>query len=125
PKEAPRSLLYVLLELPQDRVAAGDRIVERGPGLALAGEHAFEILGDDVADLHQIAEPQSARILGRRFAGQLQDRDLAARVLVVEPRGLGRLISGLGDRQIAGHLMHLALYLGARQKREKFGNALV
>src|SRR5947207_5427713 len=67
----PLYLLSVLLELAQDRVAARDRIVERGFGLALASEHAFEILGDDVADLHQIAESQAARILGRRFAGQL------------------------------------------------------
>src|SRR5947207_13574654 len=76
--------LDVLLELPQDRVAAGDGVVERRLGLALAGEDAFEILGDDVADLHQIAEPQPPRILGRRLAGQLQARDLPPRVLVRE-----------------------------------------
>ena len=31
----------------------------------------FQILGDDVADLHQIAEAQPARILGRRLSCQL------------------------------------------------------
>jgi len=56
----PLHLLNVFLELAQDGVAARDRIVERGFGLALPGEDAFEIFGDDVADLHQIAEPQAS-----------------------------------------------------------------
>jgi hypothetical protein len=50
-------------------------------GVHLAGKRAFEILGDDVPDLHHIAEAQPARILGRRLPGHLQDGDPSALVL--------------------------------------------
>jgi hypothetical protein len=84
------SLSRVPLELPQQAVAALDRIVQRSLRILFAGEDRFEILGDNVSDLHQIAEAQPARILGRRFCRHLDDRDLATRVLVVEPGGFGR-----------------------------------
>ena len=51
-------LLSVSLELTQKAVTAFDGGVECGLGLVFAGERRFEILGNDVADLHQIAETQ-------------------------------------------------------------------
>jgi hypothetical protein len=53
-------LLSVSLELTQKAVTAFDGGVECGLGLVFAGERRFEILGNDVADLHQIAETQPA-----------------------------------------------------------------
>src|SRR5437879_5865585 len=107
PQEASRRslLLGVLLELAQQAIAALDRIIQGDLRILLAGERSFEILGDDVADLHQIAESQPARMGGRRLRRHLQDRDLAARVLLVEPGRLGCLIGRLGDRQVIGLLM--------------------
>ena len=44
-----------MLELRQEDVAALDRVVEARLRGLLAGENRLEILGDDVANLHQIA----------------------------------------------------------------------
>ena len=76
-------------------------------------------------DLHQIAEAQPAGIIGRRFCRHLDDRNLATRVLFIEPGRLRRRIRRLGDGQITGDLMQFLLQRGLRQKREEFGDALV
>src|SRR5204863_31813 len=56
-RAAAAPLLDGFLELPEYRVAAGGRVVERGFGLGLAGKGRFQLLGDRIADLHEGAEP--------------------------------------------------------------------
>src|SRR5215472_12373837 len=121
----PRLLSGVPLELPQQGIAALDGVIQGTLRVLLAGEGRFEVLGDDVADLHQIAETQPAGILGRRFCRHLDDRDLATRVLLVEPGRLRRRIGRLGDWQVTGHLVQFLLQRGLRQKCEEFGDTLV
>jgi len=53
-----RRLLHRPLELPQGRVAPLHRIVERLLRRRLAGEGVFDILGDDVTDLQEVAEAE-------------------------------------------------------------------
>jgi hypothetical protein len=50
-----RLLLGVLLELTQQIITPPDRVVESGFRIGFAGEDRFEILGDDVADLYEVA----------------------------------------------------------------------
>src|SRR6516162_10383838 len=57
-------LLGVPLKLPQQAVAALDRVIHCDLRILFAGEGRFEFLGDDVADLPLIAEAQPARVLG-------------------------------------------------------------
>src|SRR5581483_1385815 len=78
------ALLVRLLELAQQLVAAADRVVERLLRRLLAGPDALELLVLDVADLHEVAEPDPLRVLGRRLVGELEHGNVAAGVLLVE-----------------------------------------
>ena len=78
-------LLSVTFELPQQAIAALDCVVQGSLRILFAGEGRFEIFGNDVADLDQIAEAQPARILSRRFCRHLDNRYLTTRVFLVEP----------------------------------------
>ena len=88
-------------------------------------ERGLDLLGPDVAHLHHVAEAQAARILGRLLVGELLQRRLQNRVLLVEAGRLGLLVGRLGDRQIAGFLMQLGLAVGVGQEGEELRDALV
>src|SRR5882672_9313928 len=105
----PYSLFIRLLEFAQHDVAAPDRILERGGRRLLALERLLHLVLDDVADRHIGAEPQAARIVGRRIERDLLDRDVGARILVVEALLARELVGGARDRQIAGRLMPFRL----------------
>ena len=93
--------------------------------LALPANAPSSSFGDDVADLHEIAEAQAARVLGRRPRGHLDDRQLGAGMLVVEAAVARRFIGRLGDRQIAGGLVEAHLLRRLRHESEELGDALV
>jgi len=59
------------LELAQHGVAALHGRVECLLGGLLAGERRLDLLGPHVAQLHHVAEAQSARVLGRLLVGEL------------------------------------------------------
>src|SRR6478752_7390909 len=82
------------LELAQDRVAAAHAVVQRLLWRLLAGQRVLELFRDDVADLHHVAEADAARVLGRLLVGELLDRRLAVRELVIEARCLDLLVGG-------------------------------
>src|SRR6476469_8024817 len=82
-------LLCRLFEGPQHGIAARDRSVERFLGGLLAGKRSFHFLGPDVAHLHHVAKAQAARILGRLLVGELLQRRLQHRVLLIEAIRLG------------------------------------
>jgi hypothetical protein len=91
-------LLSVPLELPQQAVAALDGVIQCTLRILLAGEGRFEILGDDVADLHQIAETQPARILGwrKRSAGAPTQFENALAVLAARRAELDDYSTAIG-----------------------------
>src|SRR3954471_2558767 len=82
--QPPSYLLVRRFELAQQLVAALDRLVERGLGVLLAGPHRFQLLVDDVADLHEVADAQALGVVGRRIERELLHRDVATRELLVE-----------------------------------------
>lgn len=80
-----RALLYTLLELFQQFVAALDDVLGAVLGRNLAGHDAFDFSVFDFADLRQEAQAQATRLRGG-FDVQLLDADFGARVLVIETR---------------------------------------
>src|SRR5438034_2055897 len=105
PKAGNAGLLVGRFEFAQQLVAALHRLVERGLGVLLARPYRFELLVDDVADLHEVADAQALGVVGRRIERQLLDRDVAARELLVEAFLLRQLGGGGGDRHVAGLLV--------------------
>src|SRR5580698_4014059 len=73
-----------LFKCSQDGIAARHGGIERLLGGFLPGERGFDFLGPDVAHLHHVAEAQAARILGRPLVGELLQRRLENRILLVE-----------------------------------------
>src|SRR5687768_3626097 len=86
------------LELAQHLVAAADGGVERRLSRLLAVERLLDFLGPDIAQLHHVAEAQTARVLRRLLVRELEDRRLQIGRLLIEPLLLGPGISCLGDR---------------------------
>ncbi len=91
----------------------------------LARQRRLDLLGPHVAQLHHVAEPQPARVLGRLLVGELEQRRLEVRELLVVARRLGLLVGRLGDRQVARLLVQLHLAVGVGQEGEELGDALV
>src|SRR5882724_651038 len=77
-------LLCGLFKRPQHHVATRHRGVERFLGGFLTGKCGLHFLGPDVAHLHHVAEAQAARVLGRLLVGELLERRLQDRVLLVK-----------------------------------------
>ena len=79
--------------------------VQRFLGRLLAAPDLLQLLVDDGADLHEVAEADAARLVGR-LADHLRHRDVGARVLLVEAALLGQLERRpMRDRQVAGALV--------------------
>src|SRR5262245_14346063 len=72
------------LELTQHGVATGDGFVKGSLGRLLARQRCFDLLGPDVTQLHHVAEPQAARVLGRLLVSELKQRRFKVGVLLVE-----------------------------------------
>src|SRR6266567_831662 len=113
------------LELPQQFVAAGHRAVERFLGGLLALQRRFHLFLDRVSDLHETAESEPLRVLGRRVQRHLFDGDVGAGILVVIALLPGKVVGRLSDRQVAGLLVPPRLHLRLRQVAEKFRHPLV
>src|SRR5579862_3853410 len=112
-------------ELAQECVAALGRPVQRELGRHLPVPYAFEFLLEDRPDLREGAEADAARLACRVDQEQLADRDFVARVGLVEAAPLRLLVSGLGDRYVAGALVPFGLHLGPRKPGEEARDAAV
>src|SRR5262249_1723340 len=93
------------LELPQQFVPTNNRGVERGLGGFLTCKRLFQLILYGVADQHEGAKPQPARIFGRRLVTDLFDRERGAWIAVIEALGSCKFIGSLGRGQITGVFM--------------------
>src|SRR5690242_7722737 len=118
-------LLVRLLEALDLLVAALHAIVERLLRGLLPAPHRLELLVDDVANLHEVAEAQPLRVGRRRLVRELLDRDVEARTLGVEALLLREIVSRRRDRHVARVLVPLLLHFGRREEREELRDALV
>src|SRR4030095_12954074 len=122
--ESGAAALFRLLEPLELFVTAFDRSVERLLGRLLTRPHLLHLLVDDGADLHEVAEADSTRLVGG-LADHLRDGHIGAGILLVEPRLLGQLKGRQSDRQVSSALVARSLHLGFRQVVEKSGPALL
>ena len=74
-------------------VATIDGRIERGLGVFLATPHVLEFFVDDVADLHEIAEPNAPGLV-RGLDDHLLHRHIGARIFFIEPGLLRQLVGG-------------------------------
>src|SRR5215831_19269220 len=79
-----RGLLVGAGEIGEQAITALDRGVEPLLRGLLPGPDRLELLVHDVADLHEIADAQTLRVVGRRFEVELLHRRVAPGELVVE-----------------------------------------
>src|SRR4051794_14595327 len=108
--ENPAPTLFCgLFEGPQHGVAARDRGIERLLRGLLSAECRLDLLGPEVAHLHHVAEAQAPRILRRLLVGELLQRRLQRRLLLIEAVGFGLFIIRPGDRPLARLLVQLGL----------------
>src|SRR5258707_2690195 len=91
------ALLCGLFKGPQHDVATCHSRVQRLLGGFLSCQRGLHFLGPDIAHLHHVSEPQAARILGRLLVGELLERRLQDRVLLIEAVPLGLFIRRLCD----------------------------
>src|SRR5690348_12168302 len=99
-----KALLVGLFELPQQLVSLADGGIERRLGGFAAGEGMLQLILDDIANEHERADAQAARILGRRVQRDLLDRNVGAGIAVVESLHPGQIVGVARDRQVAGRL---------------------
>src|SRR6187402_2276666 len=97
-RRARASALVRLLEALELLVAAAHGAVQAFLRRLLAAPDLLHLLVDDGPDLHEVAEPDAARLVGR-LADHLRHRDVGARVLLVEAALFGHLERGDRDRQ--------------------------
>src|SRR5262245_12305053 len=97
-----RALLVGAGEIGEQAVAALDRGVERLLRGLLPGPHRLELLVHDVADLHEVADAQALRVVGRRLEVELLDRHVAPGELIVEALRARERVGRLGDGHVAG-----------------------
>src|SRR6266404_1563683 len=118
-------LLVRPLELAQQVVAAFDSALERYLGWFLSGEGLLQLLLDDIANLHERAEPQALGVLGRLVERNLPDGGVGSGVAIVIALRARKLVGRARDRQVPGVLVPPRLGLGARQEGEEFRDALI
>src|SRR3981081_2215538 len=113
------------LELTQQPVATLDGGIQCRLRGFLAAERLLKFVVDHIANQNERAEPDALRIFGRRFQGNLLDRNRGAGIAVVKTLRAGQVEGRAGHREIAGVLMPGSLNLRLRQKTEALCDARV
>src|SRR5258708_7843698 len=113
------------LELAQQVVAAFDSALERRLGGFLSGEGLLQLLLNDIANLHERAEPQALGVLGRRVERNLPDGGLGSGVAIVIALRARKLVGLARDRQVPGFFVPPRLGLGRRTEGVDFPDALI
>jgi len=116
--------LVGLLEALQLFVATGHGRVQGLLAALFAGPDLLQLLVDDGADLHEVAQADATRFVGG-LADHLRDRHVGAGILLVEATLVGQLERRDGHRQVASALVALGCFVGLGEVGKELRHTLV